>query len=475
MIKKLLKSRFPAITILSLVIAGCTPQTTPTAAPTTVAPTMAPTGVPTEALPMAPTTVPTEAMPSIDPTGQTITFWHVWGTGLPSETLTGIVNDFNATNKWGITVNAQEQGNYSNLEDAFNAAVQSGDIPDIVTGYTNAMANWYSVNSIVDLTPFMDDPSVGLTAGDTAAFYEGSLNGGKATDGKQFAFPISQSANVIFYNSQWAKELGFENPPTTYEEFKAQACAAANANNTDNDPNNDGTGGLVLDTGASNIASWVFANKGNMLNAAGDGYDFSDPSVVDVATFFKDLWDNKCAFQTESYPNPEFASRKALFTVSSTAGLPYQVAAFDANGAIKDNWTIIPFPGKDGGQAVDLFGQYVAIGNTNPKREMAAWVFLKYLTSPEEQAKWIEGSAYYPTRTDTIPLLDSYSQANPIWSTGLTFLQYGKAEPAWASWTQVRRDVGTAFAGILQGAAADIPAELRALNDTAAKDVSEAK
>ncbi len=472
--KNLLKKVIPAIMILSFVIAGCAPQATPTAAPTmpptvaTMAPTMAPA---TE----APTEAPTEAMPAIDPTGQTVTFWHVWGTGGPSDAMTGIVNDFNASNQWNITVNAQEQGNYSNLEDAFNAAVQSGDIPDIVTGYTNAMANWYSVNSIVDLTPFMTDAYFGLSADEKAAFYSGSLDGGKAADGTQFAFPISQSEDVIFYNSQWAQELGFANPPTTYAEFKDQACAAANANNTDADPNNDGTGGLVLDTGASTVASWVFADGGNMLNAAGDGYDFTAQSVVDVATFFKDLFDNKCAFQTESYPNPEFASRQALFTVSSTAGLPYQVAAFDATGAIKDNWTIIPFPGKDGGQAVDLFGQYVAIGNTSPEREMAAWVFLKYLSSPEVQSKWIQGSAYYPTRSDVVPLLDTYSQANPIWSTGLSFLQYGKAEPAWASWTQVRRDVGTAFAGILQGTVADIPTELQDLNNTAATDVTESQ
>jgi multiple sugar transport system substrate-binding protein len=472
--KNIVKKVLPAIMIVAFAIAGCAPQATPTAAPTMppVAATMAPTMAPaTEAA----TEAPTEAKPAIDPTGQTVTFWHVWGTGGPSEAMAAIVDDFNASNQYNITVNAQDQGNYSDLEDAFNAAIQSGDIPDIVTGYTNAMANWYGVDSIVDLTPFMMDATYGLSADEQTAFYPGTLNAGKAADGAQFAFPISQSENVIFYNSQWAQELGFDNPPTNYAEFKDQACAAANANNNDSNPNNDGTGGLVLDTGASNLASWVFANGGNMLNAAGNGYDFTSQPVVDAVTFFKDLFDNGCAFQTESYPNPEFATRKALFTVSSTAGLPYQVSAFQAEGAIQDNWTIIPFPGKDGGQAVDLFGQLVGIGNTNPQREMAAWIFLKYLSSPEVQAKWIQGSAYYPTRSDVVPLLDTYSQANPIWSTGLSYLQYGKTEPTWPSWTQVRRDIGTAVAGILQGTAADIPTELQDLNNTAAKDVAESQ
>ena len=161
--------------------------------------------------------------------------------------------------------------------------------------------------------------------------------------------------------------------------------------------------------------------------------------------------------------------------MSSTAGLPYQVSAFETDDAIKDEWTIAPFPGKDGGQSVDLFGQYVAIANTNPERMMATWLFVKYLTSPEVQAKWIEGSAYYPTRSDTAPFIEAYGAENAIWSYGLTFLQFGKAEPAWASWTTVRRDVGDSFNAIIQGTPEDIPTLLEELNGKAADAIAELK
>jgi multiple sugar transport system substrate-binding protein len=469
--------------VFAVVLTACTSTAPQAPAPAQEEPAAPATAVPTAEEAAAPTVEATEApaaevteeamMPEIDPTGQTIAFWHVWGTGLPNETMLAIVDEFNATNEWDITVEALDQGQYNDLEDAFNAAVQSGDLPDLVTGYTNAMANWYAVDAVVDLSPYVNDSYFGLTAEEQAAFFQGSLDGGKAPDGTLFAFPISQSENVLFYNSGWAKELGFENPPANYEEFKAQACAAAEANTNDDNPDNDGTGGLVLYAGASNVASFVFANGGNMLNAAGDGYDFTDQSVVDTAEFMKDLWDNGCAFATESYPNPEFASRKALFTMSSTAGLPYQVAAFEAEDAVKDDWTVAPFPGKDGGQAVDLFGQYVAVANTNPERMMATWVFVKYLTSPEVQAKWIEGSAYYPTRSDTLPLIEAYGAENEIWAHGLTFLDYGKAEPAWASWTTVRRDVGDSFNAIIQGSPGDIPTLLEELNGKAVQAIEE--
>jgi multiple sugar transport system substrate-binding protein len=450
--------------LVALILAACEPVATPISIPI---PTFTPKP---EEPPPAPTV---EAKPSVDPSGQKVSFWHVWGTDLPNRTMLDIVADFNTSNEWGITVEAIDRGTYNSLQDAFNTAINSGELPDLVTGYTNAIANWYMDDVVVDLGPYVNDPYFGLSDTDRDVFYAGALEGGLASDGTFFAFPISQSANVIFYNSQWAKELGFATPPKNYEEFKEQACAATAANNADKDPDNDSTGGLVLYTGASNVASFVFANRGNMLNAEGTGYDFTDQSVVDVAYFWKDLWDNKCAYRTKSYPNREFSTRKALFAISSTAGLPYQVAAFEEKEAIKDEWTLIPFPGKGGGQAVDLFGQYVAITKTSPERMMATWIFLKYLTSPEVQARWIEGSAYYPTRRDSLAFLDTYQKANPIWSYGLSFLQYGKSEPAWPSWTTVRRGVEDTFSAILKGKAADIPALLADLNARSAQAIIE--
>ena len=472
MFSKTMKTLVMFVVALALVLTACTPAAEPAPVEEPAAPAEE---APAEEAPAEEPAVveEEEMMPAVDPTGQTISFWHVWGTGSPSEAMLAIADDFNATNEWGITLEPIDQGRHGDNEDAFNAAVQSGDLPSMTTGYTNAMANWYAVDAVVDLTPYVEDEYFGLSAEEKAAFYAGSWDGGKASDGPLFAYPISQSANVLFYNSGWAKELGFDAAPANYEEFKAQACAAAEANTNDDNPDNDGTGGLVLYAGASNVASFVFANGGNMLNAAGDGYDFTDQTVVDAAEFMKELWDEGCAFGTESYPNPEFATRKALFTMSSTAGLPYQFSAFEAEDAIQDEWTIAPFPGKDGGQAVDLYGQYVAIANTNPEQMMATWVFIKYLTSPEVQAKWIAGSAYYPTRSDTLPLIAEYGAENEVWAYGLSFLEYGSAEPAWASWSTVRRDVGDNFYAILQGAPEDIPALLEELNGKAATAIEE--
>ena len=84
----------------------------------------------------------TEEPMGMDLSGVTVSFWHVYGEGDPrNEAINAIVDNFNATNEYGITVEALDQGEYSDLEDKVNAGIQSGDLPNIAQAYTSALAN----------------------------------------------------------------------------------------------------------------------------------------------------------------------------------------------------------------------------------------------------------------------------------------------------------------------------------------------
>jgi ABC-type glycerol-3-phosphate transport system substrate-binding protein len=241
----------------------------------------------------------------------------------------------------------------------------------------------------------------GLTADESDAIYPANLASGRLGDGTQIGMPIHASENVLFYNHTWARELGFDNPPSTSAEFKEQACAAAAANNADDNADNDGTGGFVLYPDASQIANWVFAFSGSLVNDAGDGYTLNTDAMKEVALFLKDLKDNGCSFETESFPNPEQANRLALMTASSTAGIPFQVSAFADGSYPDDEWGLLAFPGPDGKLAVNSYGQLIGIMDQSPEANLASWIWLKYFTSPEVQAEWITYSAYFPSQTTT--------------------------------------------------------------------------
>lgn len=417
-----------------------------------------------------------EEEPMMDLSGTTVTFWHVYGEGDSRKAvIDAIVEEFNATNEYGITVEALDQGQYNDVADKVNAGLTSGDLPNIVQAYTSSFLNWDSVGAVVDLAPMVMDPMYGLTEEDMAVIYPGAYADGMTLDGRRLAWPLSQSANVMTYNYTWAQELGFQAAPTNTAELKEQLCAAAAANAADDNPDNDGTGGMVWYPSASNYLSFVYAFGGSEINETGDAYDFTTQPFVDVALFINDLKANGCTFETESYPNPEQANRLALITLSSTAGLPFYVAAFE-EAENDDEWGFLPFVGPDGQTAADAFTQSVGVLTATPEQDLASWLFIKFLTTAENQARWIEASGYLPTMSTTEAFLTDYIAAQPLYQTSLDLAGAGQSEPqTFPAWASVRRAIDGAAAQLYDPdlTEEEILAILTQLNVDAAEYVAE--
>jgi multiple sugar transport system substrate-binding protein len=412
--------------------------------------------------------------PPVEVSGVTIQFWHVYGEGDPrNEAMVGFVDDFNANNEYGITVEALDQGQYSDLEDKVNAGIQSGDLPHVAQAYTSALYNWDTVDLVVDLNQFVSDKTYGLSQEEVDDIYPAVFNLGINAEGERLAWPLSQSANALVYNFTWAKELGFDSAPTTPEELKEQLCAAAEANATDDNPDNDGTGGFVYSSTTSDFLGFLHAFGGDILTNDGTAYEFNTPEAKAAALFINDLRDNGCTFETESYPNPEQANRLALVTASSTSGLPYYGYAFaDANN--EDEWGFLPFPGPDGGKGTVSWSQTMGILKSTPEQEMASWIFMKFLTSPEIQAKWIEASGYLPTHFSTEGMLTDYVASVPQYQSTMEIASLGQAEPEIAAWFSVRRALEDSVAMMYAAESdAEIDTILAELDVTAAELVAE--
>jgi ABC-type glycerol-3-phosphate transport system substrate-binding protein len=392
--------------------------------------------------------------------------------GANLEGMTAVVDTFNATNEYGITVEAVAQGSQSDLETAVNGAIATGELPSLTMGFANGLVRWYGLDVIAPLNDYIEDPVYGLSDEVQAGIFPGPYSSGTLPDGTQVGIPMHQSAQVLFYNFTWASELGFDEPPQNAAEFREQACAAAEANNSDDNPDNNGTGGLVYFPDASQMVPWVWAFGGEILTDDGTAYDLNNEAVVDAAVFLNDLVASGCTLTTPSFPNPEFAGRLALFAPSSTAGIPFQAAAMTDAGNT-DEWGAIPFPGPEG-RYVNAFGQMIGIVRTNPDADLASWIFLKYLTSPETQSTWIGFTGYFPSQSTTD--VGSRPTDDAIWGGALDLLVLGKAEPNLAAHGAVRGAIRDAFDAIAAATSEEeIVSILDTLNETAAQMVAESQ
>jgi ABC-type glycerol-3-phosphate transport system substrate-binding protein len=100
---------------------------------------------------------------------------------------------------------------------------------------------------------------------------------------------------------------------------------------------------------------------------------------------------------------------------------------------------------------VNVYGASVAVCRTSPQQQLAAWLFLKWLTEPAQQARWVRASNYFPVRKSTAAALDEYFAKNPPYRAAYELLEYGKSEPSMAGYQQVRRLIQEAMVEVMEG------------------------
>lgn len=444
------------------IVASETPKPTPTPTSPTVTSTLTATITPQ----------PTSSIEVIrsDLNGLSLTFWHPWS----GETGTAIqesIDDFNATNDFGITVESTDQGTFNSLYERIETANPATELPNLTVAANYQILSWInSGKPITSLTNFVSDPEWGFSNEELADFYnvflEQDVNGQN-----RFGFPAVRSSPLIFYNNTWAKELGFFSPPGTTEDFKEQACAAAQANRSNDISEDDGTGGWLIDTTPAGILSWMYAFGSSVIHPDGSGYLFNTPQTEDAFRYLKDLFDQGCAWEVmESTAEVEFANRRGLFITGSLADITYQDSEFD-RAENNDAWTVIGFPSPQGEPVINVNGPSFVVFAGTPEENLAAWLLIKWLTSSEQQAKFIEAHGTFPIRVSAIDHLSSYGSEHPQWAASQKLLTTARPEPGLESWRVVRwilGDVGTQLFRYYY-TPDRIPATLELMDETAAE------
>ena len=402
----------------------------------------------------------------VDPTGATITYWFQHS-GSNGDAMQKLIAEFNATNAWKITVKGEYAGPYDQVYNKMIAAIAAQNPPELVVAYQNQAATYEASGALVDMNVYVNDPKWGLGS-DLSDFFAGFINQdvNGQFGGMRLGFPPNRSIEVMYYNQDMLKAAGISAPPKTWDEFAEDSRRVTNASK--------GTYGYALDNlDASHVFSFVISRGGDFQGPGGRGYTLNTPQMKAAMVYMRGLITSGYARKIpKKYDDQtDFGNGKAAFATGSTSGLSYYDKAVQSGTSGPFAWSIAPIPQltATSSPAINLYGASVSIPKTTPQKQLAAWLFIKWLSEPKQQATWTRVSMYFPVRKAAEPLIKDILDANRQFAVAWNLLKTAnlKAEPPFAGYDLVRDAITAAYSKVLDGA--DVDSTLAALQSQADK------
>lgn len=354
-----------------------------------------------------------------------IVFWHAMG-GVMGEQVDLMIKNFNESQD-KVHVTAQYQGKYDDELTKLKSAMTdgSGSGPDIVQVYDIGSKFMVDSGYIVPVEDF-----IAADESFNKEDIEPNLVSYYSVDGKQYAMPFNSSTPLLYYNKDAFKEAGLD-PEKAPETFAQVLEYAEKLTKKDGDK--------VTQYGFSMaIYGWFFEqliavqgefyadnNNGRTANATKVVFD-ENGAGLNVVQTWKDLVDSgfvgNFGRNTDDTRNAFIAGRTAMY-LDSTAQLASVIKG--VGGRFEIGTGNMPRIGeKEDGGVIIGGGSLWIIDNKDEARKNAAWEFVKYASSPEAQAAWMQGTGYFATNVKSyeIESMKTYLEENPNFTTAINQL-----------------------------------------------------
>ena len=356
---------------------------------------------------------------AVDPSGQTITYWHEWD-GAQLEAVTEIINNFNTNNEWGITVETVELGSTGPMAEAMSAGITSGDLPQLVGGFANNAQSYFLEGVAVPLDAYIDDPTWGFTEDEKANLIPEVVNvnriPGEPFNDQLLAWPIGFSTVINSVNLDMATAAGLAGAPTTLDEFRTLACFAAEQTGA----NGEDIQGFPIRASAQDMEAFIVSQGGRIWDPEAMQFDFTNEQALTVLTFFQQLAADGCGYvpETNFSNTADLAASLNPMAVGSSVGVPFilrdAAAATEAGGTGITNWTNTTTPWSEGNRTIITNFRSVIMIASTPEQQLATWLFIKHLASDESQSIWTTKTLYQPYTVSGLENLgDDFLTANP--------------------------------------------------------------
>ena len=322
-----------------------------------------------------------------------VVFWYSLA-GTNAEVIASMVEAFNASQD-KIVVDAQYQGEY---DDAINKlkAAGMGNLPcDIVQTYEIGSRFLIDSKWMVPVQEYIDK------SGFDTSVIEPNLLAYYTIDGVINSMPFNCSTPLMYYNKTLFDEMGITEVPTTVEGIMEIAPKLATF---DSEGKLDRAGYTFSNYGWF-FEQWTgkmgreYVNNGNGRQSYATSVAFGENgAALDLFNMWKKISEDKHSLYIErggtSQSRAAFAAGKTAIFLASTANL----AGVLAN--VKDfevGTAYFPYVNAEDKGGVSTGGGTLWMVNSGDEARMsAAWEFIQYMISPENQAVWNARTGYFP-------------------------------------------------------------------------------
>jgi multiple sugar transport system substrate-binding protein len=335
-----------------------------------------------------------------------IDYWHR-SSGNAKPEWDALAAKFNEEMAGQIELTAVAQGDIPELNQKIRAAAAGGALPGATMGDDADITQYAANGIIVAIDPFLNDPENGLSAEEQADFLPNQLNRHKLPvyDNQMMAFPQGFSFNSCYWNADALAAAGFDAPPKTWQEFPDHLRAVVKAN--------PGIFGWNLLNAGDDFISMMLMYGVPWIADDRQSTNFDRPEALEIMTWWRQLSDEGLlAVVNGDDAGNAFMSGKTVYYIDSSGGTGDFLA-----GITDFAWNVgLPPQGANNPQPVtELYGPINAIPKNDAAKELAGWLWLKWLTTPAALAEWVIATDYFPSRISVgaSPELSDYYKQNP--------------------------------------------------------------
>lgn len=319
-----------------------------------------------------------------------LTLWHVYGEQVASP-INDLIDEFNSTvgKKEGIQITVTSVSNSNKIHEGVLAAANNEpgapELPDIFNCYPKTVSAMQNSDMLVDYKDYFNDEEL-------KGYIKEFLDEG-TFDERLLIFPVAKSTELLFINKtlfdRFAKETGAKlDDLTTWEGLYHTASLYS-----------QWSGGKAF---LANDYPFHYFQVG--VRSLGE--EFFDGDKFSFSSAYKTAWDLLApsaikggVWLGEGYATEALRTGDAIANLASSASVLYYENSVTYEDNTSEDVEIIsmPYPYFENGQKMVMQrGSGFCTVKSTPEREKAACIFIKWLTEPEQNTKFVTSLGYVP-------------------------------------------------------------------------------